>query len=409
MGASASNQKRFSKEFAKFKPYVDALETERPVSIYSKFFSKRFKSPSEMHAVTTLIYDKAIQKPALSMKCVFLLKLFKEEVSMLDGEKFAYPSVFDDFFQPYIQALIESMRDRKLTAPMVQCTQAIALFLGNLLLVDFYTKNQIMAILQLVRKRPTPNGTFFLNIVKTTIAEKLGWSSMSSDVIDKLIDSHRPSPDTEKPNDTDTDCMSDEEEPPKTKFQDFVKKIHTGTDQGFFDDYKVFENLSDDIFIEEVKFLLHMAFDNNHEHCLSVYKNVILEIHRRRPNLTFACLQNELFMLFVGIFKQHEARGVYLDFHGIDAVGVLVGELYSAALIEDVVVEKFLEVTKPSNTDAFIRTFMDVLRKYRGNMPDDFYYIFLQKIQTYTIWNPVRTAVEDFLVGTKDKSIGSKK
>lgn len=411
MGASSSHFFLYAKDFAKFQPCIDAIEKESHVEVYEKYFASKFKTAREMMAVGALTFEKAIDNPGLSPKCTQLLQLLQKESAFTGGRKEYFYGTFGSLFIPYMKRLLKKF-DRNSKMISKQRGIAIASYISTLYRVEFITKHTMIEMLHNVLSRESPKNAFFMNILKSAVDENelitellLGgfqWDSESD--VDDSSDAADTSSDSSSIIESDSSDDLTEVEHSMEKFRAFVKNIHTGTNQTFFDGYEDFRDLSVGLLGKEVEGLWIEA--TSYENNTSVYRNVFLEIYQRRPSFLVGKLQYEIRLLLSHLQMQYEITGVNRDYGGIEEAGILVGDFYNLGMIDEDVIEKFLDVTTLSKSAAYFRLFMDMLRRYNGNRLEYFFCILKEKTRASIISKPVMSAVQHFIEGTSVKSVG---
>lgn len=390
MGSLHSKTSYIYIDYGYYKSYINTLDTESVSRVYNKILADKFRTRKQMQACGILIYEKAVDEPNFSLKCAQLAKELEDEVIIEDGKKQIFHVVFSSYLIPFLTFIITKYDDKYMNKRLVQRGMGISTFIGNLYNVGFYGLPQIVEIAQQAQKKVTPKSAFFMENVLNTCSEKLESKHVSLGFFEMMVAQYR----REDFFDPKQETANDE---PRTEFIQFLHKLKTENQHEFYQKYSDFSSLDDEIHKMEIKFLMKYILEN--EQLLNVYRYVALEIHRESRSM----LKTDLKFEFDKAIEKYEViKDVNSDenIKNIEYLGKVIIEFYTAGLIDDEVVEHFLNVIKSAKVPikVFNQIFVELLKKYEGKHLMDYYRYLNKKCKKLPEMQKTVAIVEDYIV-----------
>jgi len=390
MGSLHSKTSYVYLDYGYYKSYINTLDTESVSRVYNKILADKFRTRKQMQACGILIYEKAVDEPNFSLKCAQLAKELEDEIVIEDGNKHIFHVVFSDYLIPFITFIIAKYDDKYMNKQLVQRGMGISTFIGNLYNVGFYGLPQIVEMAQKAQKRVTPKSAFFMENILNTCSEKLESKHVSLGFFEMMVAKYRRE-------DFFDSTQTQAKDEPRTDFIQFLYKMKTENRHEFFQRYLEFKSMPDQVHKMEIKFLMKYILEN--EQFLNIYRFVALEIHRMRPDL----LKLDLKFEFDKAIEKYE---IIQDVNSeentknFEYLGKVVIEFYSAGLIDDEVVEHFLNVAKSAKMPIkiFNLIFVEVLKRYEGKHLMDYYRHLSKKCKKLPEMQITVAIVEDYVL-----------
>jgi hypothetical protein len=274
----------------------------------------------------------------------------------------------------------------------VQRGKSIALFIGNLYMTDVFNLAPIVQICHLVKQQETSKNKFFNETIFGVISKKLKASeNVSQDFFNLLI--------TDGLTAVNGDSKFDPEDNAMMKFSQYLDRISYDEHYEFYENFDDFKNMSEKALEVEITILFKDAVKVENLKFRNVYRDLALEIHFMRPNETRNCLST----LFIKSIEQFEVMKI-IDCAGsinsCNALGKAMTEFFNCGLLDERVVEHFLNAVKSPKVPSLIFSyaFIEVLKKYRGKNLYNYLDYFKKSAKKLPDSSKVISAVEDYVV-----------
>lgn len=392
MGAIQSRSFDFYCDYAIYHSNIESIETDSPSRVYHKMMEENFTCKKQMEAVSIIIYEKAILKTHLSLKCAQLVKeLEVEGCEDKDTDTILFHIVFAEYLIKTIKAYVACYDDNTMRNCAVQRGKSIAFFIGNLYIADVFNLTPIIEICHMVKQKETPKNKFFIRTILGVISEKMESENISLDIFNQLIINGLTVVSSDSDSDAENDAM--------IMFSHYLDRICNDEHYEFYENFRDFRNMSKTALEVEIKILFKDAVEIRNQKFTNVYRDLALEIHYMRPSDTRNCL-NSLFIKKIVSFKVINNLDSEENFSNCNALGKTVTEFFNSGLIDEQVVEYFLNVVKSPRVPSLIFTyaFIDVLKKYRGKSLYNYLEYFKKSAKKLRKSKNLISAVEEYVV-----------
>lgn len=399
MGIQHSRSVDLVSEFRKF--YIDSIESESVNKVYNTIMDQRFRTRKQMEALAIKIYYCAVSRPDLSYKYSKLVKKLKMEEATEDEELVTFQTVFNEEVLNFIFLAATNHNEHATDEATNERGKAVAEFLGNLYNVGVYKLEIILQATKLMHTRNGPKSPLILNHMLNIISSKLKEENITVERFHEMVHEFNIPVVTKSNLNPESAAIG--------RFYDFLSTLKKRKRYRFYYDYNKFEIISSEAHSVQIGHMFMDLYEN--EEFINVYRDIALEIHFWRPDLLLADLKNEFEKLCEKLesFKQRYDRNNEQKF--VD-MGNVVIEFYNSRLIDDEIVEYFLDITKSSNMpkELFKNIFVEVLNRYDGVKVQEYFGYIQEHAETFSDSKDVIAAVQGFVQGRGGKrSSGSKK
>jgi len=388
MGAIQSRSFDVYNDYTK---YIESIETDTPSRVYNKMMEGNFTCRKQMEAVSITIYEKAILKTHLSLKCAQLVKELEVEGCEDNSELILFHIVFAEYLIKTIMANVACYDDNKMTDYAIQRGKRIALFIGNLYIADVFNLTPIIEICHMVKQKETPKNKIFIITILSVISEKMISENISLEIFNQLIINGLKVVSSDSDSDPEDDAMM--------KFSQYLDRIGNDEHYEFYENFRDFKNMSEKALEVKITILFKDAVKIRNQKFTNVYRDLALEIHYMRPSETRHCLSS-LFIKNIERYEVIKNLDSEENSSSCNALGKTVTEFFNSGLLDERVVEHFLNAVKSPKVPSLIFTyaFVDVLKKYRGKS----LYNYLEQFKKYAKKLPdsskIISAVEEYVV-----------
>ncbi|XP_070507944.1 uncharacterized protein [Chironomus tepperi] len=365
------HRKFYNEDFPEHDKILDTIEYESVAKVEEALMETKLSTKRELEGTGIMIYQKASERTDLSLKYAQLVKKLQDVEVTEDGDTQIFKAGFDSHFLNFINNVMtmnELMANPGISikSKRKDNTKAVGLFIGNLYNVNYYTLARVIQIAKLIKEKKGPKNKMLLEHVLTTMSVRLSHENIKMDVINNMLGRYDPDNNANKNLNPDSDAIAN--------FCAFLADIKENKFK-FYDGYESFEKIAEESHEIKIGCLIQDAFTN--EESLNVYRDVALNIHNYRPEL----LQLQLKEEFNKVIAKFDAKKQKFDLENVNKfshVGNMIVEFYTAGLIEDDLVETYLNALKGSKMPKkiFRWIFLQVLKRYEGSKLTDYFQYF---------------------------------
>ncbi|CAG9811735.1 unnamed protein product [Chironomus riparius] len=355
MGSFQSKSNNFQ---SKYQPIIDLIESEHDLHVYHKLMKINFISKEQLDEVGIILYEKAVFNPNLSLKCAQFVKQLGPETVFENGEKIIFHSNFDRYLMNLINSIIENYDDSKMTDCAVELGKNIATFIGHLFDVEFLDLKFLIEIVKAAKRKETKNNEFFIKTIWNVTDKKLkdihGITYESfNDIITGGFELNL------KNTKLDPDYNSAD------RFCSYLKKILFAEHYKFYEHFEDFANMREDTLKTTMTTFLENGVENSE--LTKIFRDLAIEIYNIRPNETKTNLVN-FFNEHIDLYQYYMSIEIDEGMTNINNLGILIVDFYIIGLINEDIIEKFLNTIEWSrmSIDKFNNFLIEVLTKYRG-------------------------------------------
>lgn len=348
----------FQTYYSIYQVCIDSIKTEHPIQVYNKLVKEKFTSKKQIEAVVVIIYEKAVLNTNLSLKCAQLVKELESEALFENDEKIMFHVAFDQYLMNLVHSIIDNYDDSKMTEYAVQRGKSIALFIGNLFVVDALDMKLLIEIGQAAKQKETQNNKFFIETIWNNIADKmLSDHEMTYEIFNSMI--------SEPFDIRNGNIKNDPDYIAAARFCDFLENIYVSNHNEFYNHFDDF------LYIREKTMKIAITSFLGHAlkkfQFINVYRDLALGIYYVRPNEISNCLRN-FFIEKIERYQVIANLGLNENLNNFDTLGILIIEFYNVGLINDEILERLMKVAKSSKIliEIFNFILVEVLTKYRG-------------------------------------------
>lgn len=366
-----NKRKFFSEDFPEFDEILDTIEYESVSKVEEALLDMKWTTRRELEGCGMMIYEKASMRADLTLKYAQLVKKLQDVEVTEEGDTMKFMNAFDSHFMNFVKNVVsmnelQAKTSISLILKRKDVNKAVGFLLGNLYNVNFYTLAQIMQVAKLLKQKKGPRNKMLLEHMLSTMQVRMSHENVSKDMINSMIERYDSEKDGVEYTNPDSDAIA--------HFCTFLADIKENKFI-FYDGYDTFEKISEESYEIEVGNLFQDAYTN--EDCLNFYRDIALNIHSVRPDLLQTQFKDEINKVIVKLDakKQKYDRDTA---HKFNHLGNMIVEFYTAGLIDDDLVENFLNALKASKMPKkFFRCiFLEVLKRYEGSKMSDYFQYF---------------------------------
>jgi len=399
------NKKRFfSQDFPEYDEILDTIEYESVSKVEEALLNMKWTTKREIEGAGMMIYEKASMRADLSLKYAQLVKKLQDVEVTEDGDTMKFMTAFDSHFLNFVKNVITMNEMQARTTVSIipkrrDIGRAVGIFLGNLYNVSFYTLAQMMQVAKLLKQKKGTRNKILLENVLSTMSVRMCHENVSMDMINNMIQRYEPEIDGNENLNPDSDAIA--------HFCTFLADIKESKFK-LYDGYESFVKISEESHEVEIGCLFQDAYTN--DECLNVYRDIAISIYCFRPDL----LQSQLKEEFNKVVAKLDAQKQKYDrdsANKFDHLGNMIVEFYTVGLIEDDLVENYLNALKGSKMPKkmFRWIFLEVLKKYEGSKISDYFQYFRTICTEMPEFKSNITTVQEYLHNRGTRKLGTSK
>lgn len=365
MGAIKSKEFETTQEYHMYNPIITSLEKDSVSRVCSRIKSEKFKTSKQMERLTIIIYEKAITRHNITIKCAQLAKDLEDESIMEDGKKLHFHSVFAGYFIPLVDFIVSNYDDKFLSDFNIKRGMGLASFIGHLYNVRFFDIETIVKIANDEMKYRTPKSEIFFKHLAKTIKIKVNNIDLEPSFFKMMVEMYKKDrkydPETSLP---DGVLFTD--------FSSFITNIMNDRKVEIYENYDEFETESDIMHKKEIRFLYKGMLRK--DEMLNLFRNIAIDVHHHHPNRICENLREELYNT-IEKFETLRQVGSAKKIQKFEHIGKVVVEFYTARLIDGEIVDKYLTtgMLPKLPEKGFVMTFLEVLKMLESPLLHDFF------------------------------------